>query len=193
MLADLIKTHAAALAAWVNSQVPGKDLVADGDLYEAFCDAEYALVAFQCSSGDEVQQKLAYAAECPTLADAITIDLNREFMASILLPGNRRDVSPAVSAAIQKWQEADEAFRTFCNASTDLKKDEAKADELYDVQTAAEDHLIAEPCTTLADVRAKAAIVMGHEGIFESVTNGTIDGEHVMQIFLRSIVGEGGR
>jgi hypothetical protein len=191
MLADLIKNHAAALQRWLNSVPAEENLPGEGKVYDAFIDAEWELISYQCQTADEVQRKIAYAAECQSFAEAVTSQGFDEFIKSIQLPAVRQEVSPAVAESISKWQVAEDAFRTFCNASTDLKKDEAKADELYDVQTAAEDRLIAEPCNTLADVQAKAAIVMRHEGIFESVTNGMVDGEHVMRLFLRSIVGGG--
>ncbi|MFW8587482.1 hypothetical protein ACOJBM_29215 [Rhizobium beringeri] len=85
MLNSLIEKHAAALKTWVNTVGPGEDLEAEGEAYDAFVGAEYAFVVHQCADPAEVQQKLSYVAQCPTLADAIQIDLHSEFMTSIRL------------------------------------------------------------------------------------------------------------
>lgn len=86
MLVDLINTHATALKAWVDSAGPGEDLETDCESYQAFEKAEHAFVIYQCVTADEVQQKLAYVAVCQTLADAVQVDLCKEFLASLRLP-----------------------------------------------------------------------------------------------------------
>ncbi|MBB3594390.1 hypothetical protein FHX08_004794 [Rhizobium sp. BK529] len=185
MLTALIEKHAHALQTWLNTVGPHEDLEAEGEAYDAFADAEHAFVVFQCTTEAEVQQKLSYVASCPTLADAVQVDLNREFLASILLPSN--DVNPKLRQAIDTWKRADDSYRKAVSA--DQASDH---DALWHAMDDAEADMIAQPCLTPADIRAKVEIALSNDNVFESLSSATYSAEpveRVLRIFLRSLLG----
>ncbi|MFW8606509.1 hypothetical protein [Rhizobium beringeri] len=185
MLNSLIEKHAAALKTWVNTVGPGEDLEAEGEAYDAFVGAEYAFVVHQCADPAEVQQKLSYVAQCPTLADAIQIDLHSEFMTSIRLapaPGG----SSKLAQAVESWRRAEDQYR---NAVTlDPANDR---DALWHAKNDAESVLIEKPCRTLADIRQKIEIALDSDSVFEGLASATYSAdteERVLRVFLRSIL-----
>ncbi|MGO7157142.1 hypothetical protein [Rhizobium leguminosarum] len=93
--------------------------------------------------------------------------------------------SPSITEAIQAWREAD---RKFSNEVTlDARSDH---DELWQTKEAAETAMLKEPCHSLDDIRAKAAIALRDENVFDSIANCTIGSEHALRVFLRSLLGE---
>jgi hypothetical protein len=110
MLNDLIKTHAEALSAWIASAAPGQDLETDCTSYEVFERAEYAFVTYQCLTAEEVQRKLAYVAECKTLADAVAVDLCNEFLDSLRLRP-LETTGAELAQAVENWNISEERYR----------------------------------------------------------------------------------
>lgn len=105
MLADLIRNHTAAHAAWKNSVPPADDLPCEGELYDAFCAAELSFVMHQCVTHDEVQAKLSYVAATPIIAEVIETDYQDEFLASLRLPPSA-GVTPALADAWETYTAA---------------------------------------------------------------------------------------
>ncbi|MBB3977396.1 hypothetical protein GGQ64_002602 [Rhizobium azooxidifex] len=92
-----------------------------------------------------------------------------------------------LTALIAEYKAADAAFRKAC----DLSLLDAETDPLYDAKEAAELDVLRAPCLTLDDVQAKTRLALADESIFDSLTNCTTNGgEHVLTIFLCSLLGE---
>lgn len=72
-------------------------------------------------------------------------------------------------------------------------KDESGPSTEWDAYEAAEDAVLSFPCTTIEEVRLKAAFVKSDENAFDSVKNCFRGGDHkkeyVLAIFLRSLLG----
>lgn len=60
----------------------------------------------------------------------------------------------------------------------------------WDACDAAETAVIAAPCLTIEDVRAKARFVLDNGAAYDSVKNCSIGDEDVLQLFLRSLLGK---
>ena len=91
----------------------------------------------------------------------------------------------ALTDLISQYKTADEAFLK--QLSIDRQTDPRSE---WEAKEAAEMMVIRQPCQTLDEVRAKARLALEDEGVFESIKNSTFCGEHVMRIFLRSLMGE---
>lgn len=187
MLNDLIAAHAASLKTWLASAAPGEDLETECESYELFERAEHAFVVYQCITADEVQQKLAYVAECQTLANAVEVDLCKEFMASIRL--SPTDVSLALARTIADWRRAEDRYRI--ELAIDPAKDH---EELWHAKDDAEMAMLREPCHSSTDIRAKIQIALSDDSVFDTLGTSTYNEEpveRVLKIFLRSLIGEG--
>lgn len=184
-LTDLIRNHTAAHLAWRNSVPPADDLPCEGELYDAFCAAELAFIKHQCASHDEVQQKLSHVAATPIVAEVIETDFQDEFLASLRLPP-MAGVTSALAEAIGSWQRASDLFQEA------VARDANEHDALWHAMDNAEAAMIAEPCCTTADIRAKIEIALNNGNVFDSLASATYSAEpveRVLRIFLRSMLG----
>ncbi|MCQ1778223.1 hypothetical protein NOJ05_13530 [Neorhizobium galegae] len=96
-------------------------------------------------------------------------------------------LTPSLMAAMATFATADAAFRAI--VSLDVRDDE-QSELLWCAKEAAELDVIRHPCLTIDDVRAKARLAIHDENVFHSISNCTINGEHELHVFLRSLFGE---
>jgi hypothetical protein len=96
-------------------------------------------------------------------------------------------ISLALHTAIGAYLSADSAFRS---GVTLKPENEAQNDTLWKANEAAELSVVEFPCVTIEDVRAKAALALQDENVFDSISSCTINGEHELYVFLRSFLGE---
>ncbi len=111
MLTDLTNKHAAALAAWTATVGPAGDLVAEGEAFEHLVSAEIDFISYRCRSAREVQMKLAYVAECRSMADSIHGDVDADgtpyhtlFLASLRLPSGANDLLGEIRALMDNGE-----------------------------------------------------------------------------------------
>lgn len=95
VLPALIRGYSEAFAAWTATVGPAGDLVAEGAAFERLVSAELEFIVYRCRTADEVQTKLAYAAECRAMRDSILGDFDADgtpyhtlFLNSLCLRGS---------------------------------------------------------------------------------------------------------
>jgi hypothetical protein len=91
----------------------------------------------------------------------------------------------ALTDLISQYKTADEAFLK--QLSTDRQTDPRSE---WEAKEAAEMVVIRQPCQTLDEVRAKVRLALEDENFFDSIKDCTHGGEHVLRIFLHSLMGE---
>jgi len=101
-------------------------------------------------------------------------------------------VVKAESATLQTLITKLEETRAEYRRQYEIDCDSRGTDEAYNAMADAELAVIAHPCTTLAEVRRKAALALADDMMMDSLTNCTIRDEPVMNVFLRSLLGEAG-
>jgi hypothetical protein len=82
-----------------------------------------------------------------------------------------------------------EAARIAFNAA-DANDDGAEFEKYYDAEIA----VITHPCRSIEDIRLKARFLLDNDGPNDTVQNCFVpeSGEPVLNVFLRSLLGEGG-
>lgn len=99
-------------------------------------------------------------------------------------------ISPDVNQAITTYLSRERAFVDACQASKTLS-DDLVVDGFYTEKEEAEDALIAMPCQTVGDIKAKISLALDNDNIFDSIINCvTVSDpqEHVMRVYLRSML-----
>jgi hypothetical protein len=96
-------------------------------------------------------------------------------------------ISLPLHTAIGAYLSADAAFRS---GVTLKPENEAQNDALWNAKEEAELSVVELPCVTIEDVRAKVALALQDENVFDSISNCSINGEHELYVFLRSLLGE---
>ncbi|OWV87340.1 hypothetical protein ATY75_03250 [Rhizobium sp. N122] len=91
VLPALIRGHSEAFAAWTANVGLAGDLVAEAEAFKRLECAELEFITHKCRSAHEVQMKLAYVAECRSMADSIhgEVDANGTPYQTLLLDSLR--------------------------------------------------------------------------------------------------------
>lgn len=146
-----------------------------------------------------IDKFLADAKEIDPTIDGVYIGydgpvFDRPFMVSLVINLERDDgwkvsenqmLTPTLTAAMDAYARAEIEFQE----SVRLGLDEETIDALWNAKEAAEEEVIRHPCQTLEDVHAKARLIIDNENVFDGVSNCTINKEHALYVFLRSLLG----